>query len=138
MLNSKKVSLANAAAVCLTAVPSASTQFFNDGSNSYTMLITYTTQDEHNFYPGARVNITGFSVSSSIGPTSVSANFTNATVFAIVDSKTFTILNDAWSWSNTAGYTFTGPGKAYLSSAALSGVDLVYGYPNLSSYWFVA
>jgi len=133
MANIKKVSLASAAAYCTSAVPSASSQYYDNGASAYKMLITYTTREEHNFFPGARVNITGFSVSSSAGPTTVTANFCNATIHSVVGPKTFTIVNDDWPWSTTETYTFSGAGTAYLCNGALSSTDLIYAYPEFDA-----
>jgi hypothetical protein len=131
MLNNidKKVSLANASAVCLTAT--ASPLIVPNSGNIY-MLITYKTKDEHNFYPGAQVNINGFTLTASPADTSSLANFCNVIVYSIPDSKTFTISSGN-QWTNKTIYTFTGPGTARLISTALNSVELIYAYPNLST-----
>jgi len=133
MPNVKKISSAAAAAYCTAAVPSASSQYYGTSASAFKMLITYTTREEHNFFPGAQVNITGFSTTADGSASTLTANFCNAVIHSIVSPTSFTILNDAWPWSTTVTYAFTGNGTAYLCNGALSSVDLVYAYPEFDA-----
>jgi hypothetical protein len=132
MANIKKISLAGAAAEITAATFTPSTERYPTDPTKYKGLYTFTTRDVHNFFPGAKVNITGVSTSWTSGPTSLSANLVNAVVYSVLNPTQFTVITSDWDWR--AGITLYIPtlAMAYLVNGNLSTIDLVYAYPNIT------
>lgn len=118
MANLKKVSLANAAAVVVGIDFSVSPEIYPQ-TNAWKPMFTFTTLDEHNFFPGARVNTIGFSVGTNFGGTTQTANLTNATVYSVLGPKVFTIVNDEMQYGS--GYKFYPDSTIWASTTGSGG-----------------
>jgi hypothetical protein len=132
MANIKKISLAGAAAEITAATFTSSTEFYPTDATKYKGLYTFTTRDVHNFFPGAKINITGVSTSWTGGATSLSANLVNAVIYSVLSPTKFTVITSDWYWFAGITFSISTLAMAYLVNGNLSTVDLVYAYPNIT------
>jgi len=127
MLNSKKMSIGNAAAdVTLTAPNGVTTSFIPINSNVKSGYLKIATADPHNFFVGALVTVTGLQNKWAGGAT--------AYFLAPIIAKPIMRIDDPYSFCIDIPYA-AATGLPYTSFASFSGnTSTGYIYPFATAY----